>query len=104
MRRDRVMIQEDAKRVVSGIENVFIKAAPWLIGLAAILLVLLIGTVNKTTDAVKETSAYTRVSNCILGKSGTPFTQEDIELCYVQVEKNTGIQLERFDTQARGDN
>lgn len=92
-------------QAVSGVEKVFIKAAPWLIGLAAILLVLLIGSVNKTTDAVEETSAYTRVSNCVIAKvANPPTTQEDVELCYVQVEKNTDIQLERFDTQARGDN
>lgn len=95
-------IQEPNKGIF---ETIFLKVAPLLIFIAAALLVFLIFQLGKTSKAVTETSAYTRVSNCILGKSANPpFTQEEIEKCYIQVEKDTGVQLERFDRQLRNEN
>lgn len=83
---------------IKHVENIFIKLAPWLIACAAVLLIFTIGQLSKTSNAVEETSAYTRTSNCILGKSAKlPVLQEDIEECYEQVERDSGISLERFD-------
>jgi len=81
-------------------EKVFLKIAPIVIGVASLLIIVLMLQLNKTNKKVAETSAYTRVTNCIVSASAVPsFTQEEIERCYVQVEKNTHISLERFDEQ-----
>lgn len=82
------------------VEKIFIKIAPWLIALAAILLFITLAQLGKTSRAVEVTSAYTRVSNCILGKSAyLPLKERDIEKCYTQVEMTTDIELQRFDNQ-----
>jgi len=78
---------------------------PWLIVIASVLFVVLMFQVVRTNLAVKETSAYTRVSNCIVAKSASmKFTQDEIERCYIQVEKDTHVHLERFDFQIHNEN
>ncbi len=82
------------------VDNIFGKLVPLLICIAGIMLIFVILQLGQTSNSVAETAAYTRVSNCIVAKSANPdFTQDEIERCYVQVEKNTGISLERFDFQ-----
>lgn len=89
----------------SRLEKTFVNLAPWLIGIASVLLIILIYQISKTGSKVAETEAYTRVTNCIVAKSANPeFTQDEIERCYIQVEKNTGESLERFDFQTKGEN
>ena len=87
------------------LESIFVKLAPILLFVAAIMLMVLIFQVNKTKYAVKETAAYTRVSNCVIAKvANPPTTQEDVEKCYTQVEKDSHIPLERFDFQTNNEN
>jgi hypothetical protein len=89
----------------SGFEGIFMKVAPWLIAVAAVVLIFTLFQVSKTGQSAQETSAYTRVSNCIVAKSANPeFTQDEIERCYVQVEKDTGVSLIRFDEQINNEN
>lgn len=84
----------------SNMQRYFLAVAMLIIGIAAALLFMTFTELGKTTDEVRRTSAYTRVTNCILGKSANPpMTQTEIEKCYAQVEKNTKIELERFDYQ-----
>lgn len=88
----------------SKIERAIVTLAPFLIGFASLLLVVLIIQLGKTSEQVSDTQAYTRVTNCVVSKvANPPTTQEAIELCYTQVEKDTGVHLQRFDTQERGD-
>lgn len=89
----------------SKLEYVFVRLAPILIVVAAILLVITLSQLDKTKYLVKETAAYTRVSNCIVAKSGSSErTAESVESCYAQVEKDSGIPLERFDKQIHNEN
>lgn len=82
------------------IRRFFLSIMPYMIVLLAIGIVFLTTRLAATTQEVKETSAYTRVSNCIVAKSANQeLTQDGIERCYIQVEKNTGVSLERFDEQ-----
>lgn len=77
---------------------VLLKIAPALIAIAAVLTILGLFEQNQTVYSVKQTNAYTRVSNCILGKSAyTPVKQSDVEKCYQTVEKDAHIKLKRFD-------
>lgn len=74
--------------------------APYIVGIAAAIMIIALVQFNQTQYVVKETSAYTRVSNCIVAKVAyTSVKQSDVEKCYQQVEKGSGIKLERFDTQ-----
>lgn len=89
----------------STVERLFINLSPLIIGIAAILLFFLIIRLNKTSQDVQVANAYSMVSNCILGKSANPpFMQHEIEACYIQVEKVTGVSLERFDEQLNNEN
>lgn len=81
------------------IETFFSKTALWFIMAAGLLLLILIFKIGKTATDVQVTSAYTRVSNCILAKNAIGRTQAEIEDCYKQVEQDTGITLKRFDKQ-----
>lgn len=82
------------------IERMLSKIALPIIGVALVLLVIMLVRLNQTSRSVEETSAYTRVSNCIVAKVAEPPTvQDEVEQCYVQVEKDTGVTLQRFDEQ-----
>jgi hypothetical protein len=86
----------------SGISKFFLNIAPWLIGIAGIMIVIGLYQENVTQYKVVETSAYTRVTNCIVAKNGyQQIKQLDVEKCYQQVEKESHIKLERFDTQTQ---
>jgi len=83
-------------------ESVLAKIGLYVLFVAAILVAVLFVKVGQTNKKVAETSAYTRVTDCIVGKVANPPTsQADVEKCYVQVEKATGISLERFDKQTQ---
>jgi hypothetical protein len=87
------------------IQRFFNTVMPYMIVLLALGIIYLTTRLAATTQEVKETAAYTRVSNCIVAKvANPPTTQDDIERCYVQVEKNTGKSLERIDEQVNGEN
>lgn len=93
------------KTHIGKFERIFVNLAPILIAVAAVLLVVLMYQLDRTKYAVQETAAYTRVSNCMVAKVMTPpTTQEDVEKCYVQVEKDSNISLERFDYQINNEN
>lgn len=95
-------LQEPAER--SWFEKLFVGVAPYLIVIAGLLLLGVMLQLGKTNERVAETEAYTRVTNCIVAKSGTTTRNfEDVEECYVQVEKNTGRSLERFDEQTNNE-
>lgn len=82
------------------VDRFFAKVGPWIILLAAGLLVFLILQIDKTNAKVSETEAYTRATNCIVARGAQPgFTQAEVEQCYVEVEKKTGLSLQRFDEQ-----
>lgn len=88
----------------SRVEKVFVRLAPILIAVAAVLMVVTIMQIDETKYQVKETAAYTRVSNCVVAKvANPPTTQDDVEKCYQQVEKDSQINLERFDFQVNNE-
>lgn len=73
-----------------------------VLAIAAIMTMYLIISINKTNYKVRETAAYTRATNCIAARlASDSISQKEIEDCYVQVEKNTDISLERFDRQSQ---
>jgi len=97
-------LTQASKPIPTRVDMFFRKAGPWIILVAAILLVFLIFQLGKTSEKVAETEAYTRVTNCIVSKvSSPPLAAQDVELCYVQVEKETGVSLQRFDQEELGD-
>lgn len=103
-KKEHFMEPQNQSSPLSSFEKVFVRLAPILIFVAAILLVITMSQLGKTKYAVKETAAYTRVSNCIVAKvANPPTTQVDVEQCYVQVEKDSDIPLERFDSQVHNE-
>ncbi len=67
---------------------------PYAIVLIGIIFALfLISHSNKTAQ---ENNFYTRFQACVLTISPSVRTQESIESCYDQVEKQTGIKAERY--------
>lgn len=79
--------------------------APYIIGIATALIIVAVIEMNQTQYTVKETAAYTRVSNCIVAKSGSKTsTPLGVETCYKQVEKDSHIPLERFDNEISKNN
>lgn len=44
----------------------------------------------------KTNNAYIRVINCILSKNAAGRVQQDIEDCYIRVEKDQKIKLDRY--------
>lgn len=92
------IVDTDQGKSQGSFENIFIKLAPVVMIVAAVILVALFVEQSRTTQVIDETGAYIRVSNCIDAKvASPPTTQEEVEKCYVQVEKQTGISLQRFD-------
>jgi len=88
----------------SKFEKVFLALAPVLLVLAGVLLIVSLLKLDRTQYTVKETAAYTRVSNCIVAKVSNPDTTViDVEQCYTQVEKDSGVPLERFDKQTHNE-
>lgn len=77
-------------------DRVMSKVALPIIVLAAILLVTVLILSTKTQTS--QNNGYIRVINCIISIPATERTQGDIESCYVQVEKQVGIKLQRYDT------
>ena len=87
------------------LEKFLAVGAPYMVGIAFIIVIIASFELNRASERVRETEAYTRVSNCIVAKVASPPTdQEAVELCYAQVEKSTGLDLERFGYQVEGQN
>lgn len=85
-------------------DNFFGRFALFILAIAAIMIAYLVIGINKTNYKVRETAAYTRASNCIVARlASDSIKQKEIEDCYVQVEKGSGISLERFDKQTNSD-
>lgn len=83
--------------VPDAIDTFFQKAGPWIILIAAGMLMVLIFQLNNTGEKVVETQAYTKVTNCIVNKaSDNRVSIEEIEHCYNEVENELKIELDRF--------
>jgi len=101
---EELKVDRKKELTILRVQRFFLLVMPYMIVLLALGVIYLTTRLAATTEEVKETSAYTRVTNCIVSKVANPPTsQDDIELCYVQVEKNTDQSLERFDEQVKGD-
>lgn len=72
------------------------KLALPIIAIAAVLLIL--AFVASTKSATNENNAYIRVINCIISIPAKNRTQGDIENCYISVEKDSRVKLQRYDT------
>lgn len=77
-------------------DKVIGKLALPVIALACGLLVLVFVLTIKSST--KENNAYIRVINCVISIPARTRTQEDIEQCYVVVEKDLDVKLQRYDT------
>lgn len=77
------------------IDKVIPKIAMPIIILAAILLVFTIVSSSKETS--EENNAYIRVINCIVSYPPSGREQNDIEQCYLTVERDLGTKLQRYD-------
>lgn len=77
-------------------DRVMSKIALPVIAVAAALLVL--GIIIDSKGTTNENNAYIRVINCIVSHNASDRTQEDIENCYVTVERDLDIRLQRYDS------
>lgn len=50
-----------------------------------------------TRGTSEQNNAYIRVINCIVSHNASRRTQEDIESCYVAVERDLDTKLQRYD-------
>lgn len=84
---------------MSKAEKIIQKLALPLIVIAAVFIML--AFVFMTKSKVDENNGYVRVINCIIVLHSEHDTQpvaNDIENCYVQVEQQMHIKLQRYDT------
>ncbi len=61
---------------------------------AFIIVFVSVSNVQKINN---ESNAYIRVINCIVSYTATTRKQSDIERCYVSVEKQMNVKLQRYD-------
>jgi len=72
---------------------------PYLIVLVGIVFALvLIDDARRTTT---ENNFYTRFQACVLTISPLVRNQQSIDSCYDQVEEQTGIKADRYETQEK---
>lgn len=64
--------------------------------LAALLIVFVVVDGGRRTS--EENNAYIRVINCIVSYNASGRTQADIERCYLTVERDLNIHLQRYDS------
>lgn len=77
-------------------DKLMLRIAIPTIASAGILIVvaLILGTQNTSS----ENNAYLRVVNCIVSHNAKERQQVDIEECYVTVENELNIKLQRYDS------
>lgn len=78
------------------VEKLVQKIALPVIAAAAILLIF--GMVVSSQNTANENNAYIRVINCIVSQNISTRTQDQIEQCYVTVERDLDIRLQRYDS------
>lgn len=80
----------------AAIDKIMSKIAIPIIVFAGLLLVFMIlARAQGTND---QNNAYIRVINCIVSHNVNGRTREDIENCYIQVEKDLNTSLQRYDS------
>lgn len=77
------------------LDKIIEKIALPVICLAAVVLIVSLIVSSKGTS--EENNAYVRVINCIVSYPTDTRTQDDIEKCYVTVEKDLNVKLQRYD-------
>lgn len=73
--------------------NMFVMAA-------FVIIVFSLGVIYNATLTNRKNgklnNSYIRVMNCILSKNATSRVQQDIEDCYVRVERDQKVKLDRY--------
>lgn len=77
------------------LDKVMPKIALPIIAVAGVLLVTTLLLSSKGTS--EQNNAYIRVINCIVSYNASERTQVDIENCYLTVEHDLNVKLERYD-------
>lgn len=75
-------------------ENFIQRFALFIILFAAITLIGYFIIDGRATD--NQNNGYVRVINCIISVPANTRTKDDINNCYVEVETDLGIKLERY--------
>lgn len=70
-------------------------AIPVMIVAALLIVFVVVDGGRKTSE---ENNAYIRVINCIVSHNASDRTQADIEGCYLTVERDLDIHLQRYDS------
>lgn len=83
------MIMRATEKIIAKI------ALPTIAIAAALIIVLFVASARATNN---ESNAYIRVINCIISIPATERTQNDIENCYINVERDLDVELKRYDT------
>lgn len=78
------------------LDKIIPKIAIPIIVVAALLMVFVVVDGGRKTS--EEDNAYIRVINCIVSYNASDRTQADIEKCYLTVEGDLGIHLQRYDS------
>ena len=78
------------------LDKVMPKVALPIIIFAGLLLVFMMLSRGQTTN--DQNNAYIRVINCIVSHNASTRTQEDIESCYIRVERDLRTTLQRYDS------
>lgn len=89
------MIQQ-ITNIMSLLDRIINKIAIPVIVTAAIMIVAFMVASSKGTS--EQNNAYIRVINCIVSYPATVRTQMDVEQCYVTVERDLNIKLQRYDS------
>ena len=77
------------------IDRVMPKIAIPIIAVAGLLIIVLM--IDSTRGTNQENNAYIRVINCIVSHNASTRTQDDIENCYIEVERDLNTRLQRYD-------
>lgn len=81
--------------MTKALDKILPKIALPVIAIAGIMLVFTMISVTQNTN--NENNAYIRVINCIVTHNASERTQQDIENCYLTVERDLNIKLQRYD-------
>lgn len=76
-------------------KSTFLFLLPFIIIIAGILFLYITIITNRKNGLVS--SAYTRVTNCVISKNATSRSQGDIEKCYSVIENEFNLKLKRYD-------
>lgn len=84
------------KNITQTADKIIPKIALPLIIFAGMLLI--IGIIIDAKGTSEQNNAYIRVINCIVSHNAASRTQNDIESCYVAVERDLNTKLQRYDS------